>query len=267
MTLAIKVDFPRTQLGKARWISNTDGDTPTIQMTIRMLSIDAPELHFPGTTKPSGLDDELEGLLAGAGQNLSPGLRAYLEPRLKAEPGTRHERLAEQARKQFERLADTYLKPLKPKAKVRRPLYVTIGSDVFDRYQRLLAYIAPEEKDKAKRRTFNLRMLELGWAVNYLIYPNIPKAEDIELMRKAVIQARAGGVGMWKDQARLLLGYEYRYCARMLKEGAMGPDRHCVDVTTGKLVAEQDYHTIHPEDRLFIGKDDLSEAKKALAIS
>jgi len=28
MTLAIKVDFPRTQLGKARWISNTDGDTP-----------------------------------------------------------------------------------------------------------------------------------------------------------------------------------------------------------------------------------------------
>jgi len=53
----------------------------------------------------------------------------------------------------------------------------------------------------------------------------------------------------------------------MLKEGATGPVRHCVDVTRGKLVSEQDYYTIRPEDHLFIDKDDFPKAKKELGVS
>ena len=34
----------------------TDGDTPFVEMPIRMLSIDTPQVHYPGTVKPSAHD-------------------------------------------------------------------------------------------------------------------------------------------------------------------------------------------------------------------
>jgi endonuclease YncB( thermonuclease family) len=36
---------------KPIWISATDGDTPTIQLPIRMMGMDAPELHYVSATK------------------------------------------------------------------------------------------------------------------------------------------------------------------------------------------------------------------------
>ena len=33
---------------KPKFVSATDGDTPTIQVPIRMLGMDAPELHYAG---------------------------------------------------------------------------------------------------------------------------------------------------------------------------------------------------------------------------
>ena len=40
-------------LGTDKFLRVTDGDTPYISMSIRMLSIDTPEIHYPGNTKPS----------------------------------------------------------------------------------------------------------------------------------------------------------------------------------------------------------------------
>ncbi len=47
-------------------VSITDGDTPTLQLPIRMLGMDAPELHYAGATQkaPGKYDDAMKGFLA-----------------------------------------------------------------------------------------------------------------------------------------------------------------------------------------------------------
>lgn len=42
---------------KPGWVSATDGDTPTLQFPIRMLGIDAPELHYAGATEKNPGND------------------------------------------------------------------------------------------------------------------------------------------------------------------------------------------------------------------
>ena len=65
---------------KPIWVSATDGDTPTLQLPIRMLGMDAPELHYLGASEenPAKYDAEMAGFLNGKGSFLEPGLRAHL---------------------------------------------------------------------------------------------------------------------------------------------------------------------------------------------
>lgn len=40
-------------VGSKSYLRATDGDTPYVSMSIRMLSIDTPETHYPGSFRPS----------------------------------------------------------------------------------------------------------------------------------------------------------------------------------------------------------------------
>lgn len=264
MALVIKYGSHREQAGQAHWVANTDGDTPTIQLTIRLLGIDAPEIHYPGTQKPSAFDSQLENLLQTHRRAFKTReLRDFLVPRLQNLPGTRQLQWGERARGAFEQLA---LQKLRRRAggQIRyKNLYLTMGEQMFDQYRRLLAYVAPEEKNPDKRLTFNLLLMQEGWAVNYVIYPNLPKLEDWLRVQQAVRQARREKRGFWKDET-LLLGYEYRFCVDTLLGKRTGPDKYCVDVTSGKLHPPHEYYQVEPENRLFIIKDQLREARRTL---
>ena len=54
--------FQLDRLGTNKYTRSTDGDTPYVEMAIRMLSIDTPEVHYPGTTNPIRHDEKLKQL-------------------------------------------------------------------------------------------------------------------------------------------------------------------------------------------------------------
>lgn len=267
MTIKIKLGpegMNRESLGIARWGGDpTDGDTPTVALNIRLVNVDAPEVHYPGNTKPSKHDKILANLLQTHGGMFPPGLRAYLKPRLKGTPGTNQELAGKKSRAAFKQLADTVLEFDSETNRYRRKVFLTTGQDPFDRFKRLLAYVAPEESDPKKRATFNLLLARDGWVVNYIIYPNIPKRKDLELLQEAVQAARTGKKGAWK-QANLLLGYEFRYAVDTAKGMANGPKRYCADISTALLYQPSDYFQVQPENRLFIDKKDVETARQAL---
>lgn len=70
----------------------TDGDTPYVEMSIRMLSIDTPEVHYPGTASPAKYDAKLKQLAVWLGNGTAKvykPLADYLIPRLeKGDAGT-----------------------------------------------------------------------------------------------------------------------------------------------------------------------------------
>ncbi|MCL6642076.1 MAG: thermonuclease family protein [Candidatus Bipolaricaulota bacterium] len=262
--MTIAYESQRSSAGIARWVSAADGDTLQIALTIRLVGIDAPEIHYPGTQKPSAFDRKLESLLATHRRAFkTKGFREYLAPKLAERPGTRQLHWGERARTALEDLAETRLRH-RAGGQVRyRNLALTVGEQMFDQYRRLLAYVAPEERNPDRRLTLNLLLIQEGWAVNYIIYPNLPKPDDWERLQRAVRGARRQKQGFWKDE-RVLLGYEYRFCVDTLLGKRAGPDKYCVDVTTGELHAPHEYYLIEPENRLFILKEHLREAKRML---
>ena len=274
MKFPISYDPEKLALGDApKFVSATDGDTPTIQLPIRMLGVDAPELHYAGATQinPGKFDKDLEKFLTGKGKQLDAGLRAYLKPRLKAKPSTRHIVAGKAAHDHFQSIVAARLdrgknkitgKPLVP-----RHLFTMISEQVFDKYGRLLAYVAPsytkDERDKipeSKRPTFNLQMVQEGHAISLLIFPNVPKAADLARIRDAVKSARQHKRGFWKDKTPLLHAYEYRWIVDTLSGKRNGPDRYCGDFVTGKLYKPQQYYLVPEENRLWFYDTDIGEA-------
>ncbi|MBK8912041.1 MAG: thermonuclease family protein [Chlorobi bacterium] len=267
MPLNITVEsLDREHLGAARWGGTpTDGDTPTVALNIRMVNVDAPEVHYPGNRKPSRQDAALAGLLANRPEVFTPQLRDYLSPKLEGNAGTRQMEWGKKSRDAYDALAKELLQFDPEKERYRAKVHITIGSEPFDRFQRLLAYVAPMENIAAKRKTFNLMLAEQGWVVNYLIYPNLPKRDDIIKLQKAVAKARKKELGMWADPL-LLAGYEFRNLVDTASKKSNGPKRHCADISTGRLHLPEDYFTILPENRLFIDKRDLKKAQTTLGL-
>ena len=259
---------------KPKWISATDGDTPTMELPVRMLGMDAPELHYGGATKknPGKFDADFAKFLNGPGKNLDSGLKAELSNRLKANACTRHIISGDSAYNFFTALVAKRLdrglgkngKPLTP-----RHLFVMASTEVFDRYGRLLAYINASYTKKErqsipakKRPTFNLEMIQEGQAVSLIIYPNIPKPEDLELVQDAVSKARKGHKGFWKGSPEPLLPYEFRWIVDTISDAhkRTGPDRYCGDITNANLYPPQLYYKVLPENRLFFFPEDLGDA-------
>jgi endonuclease YncB( thermonuclease family) len=268
MAFPIHYTAEKLALGdKPKLISATDGDTPTIQVPIRMLGMDAPELHYAGATEanPGKYDKAMEKFAKGKGKNLDPGLLKYLKPKLKAEPSTRHIAAGKLASDHFHKILAERLNTGKPL--VLRTLFTMVSEQVFDKYGRLLAYVAPSytkaERDKipvAKRPTFNLQMMQDGQAISLLIYPNVPKPADLALVRAAVKAARQYQRGYWGSAKPLLHAYEYRWIADTITGKRNGPDRYCGDFTTAKLYKPEHYYRVPDENRLWFFTEDVAGA-------
>jgi endonuclease YncB( thermonuclease family) len=256
------------------WVSATDGDTPTMQLPIRMLGMDAPEFHYGGATEknPGKFDSELASFLSKSGKNLDSGLQKHLQDRLKSKACTRQIEAGKKAFDHFQEIVKKRLdrgngkndKPLKP-----RKLFIMAPKEVFDHYRRFLAYVNAEYEKKErealppeKRPTFNLQMIQDGQGVNLVIYSNIPKPDDLKLVQKAVHDARTKGKGFWKQRKQTILPYEFRWIVDTIQGKRNGPDRYCADIMTGELLPPQLYYRVLPENRLFFFEKDLKEAQK-----
>ncbi len=268
-------------LGRKRFVSVTDGDTPYISMSIRMLSIDTPEVHYPGNSKPSKQDANLAQLAEWIEKGKAPvnrDLGDYLYGKLATgRAGTLQEDQGVQATDVFQKMLDQKL--TLPNG-VKRDLFIYAADEHFDQYGRLLAYVAPdytaEEREKMSRRdraTFNLLMVESGWAASFPIYPSIPRVVDLVMLQEAARKAWEDKKGVWADP-NTLAGYEFRMCVKLheiTKKLVAGKklsrsrkeewiSRYCVDMTTREVFFPQEYFNVKPCDRIFVWPDDIAEA-------
>jgi endonuclease YncB( thermonuclease family) len=272
-------------IGDNRFLEISDGDTPSISMSIRMLSLDTPEIHYPGTTKPSRHNAKLQQLAEWMQQGRAPvtdGLAAHLQPRLASgAAGTLQEEQGRAASQEFQRLLDEKLK--RPSGR-RRNVFLRTADQPFDQYGRLLAYMSPyytsEEVatlTRKERATFNLMMVETGWAASLIIYPSLPSYADLALLRDAAQDAFDNGRGAWADPLTLT-GYEFRMCYRLAEitedlvngrklsasERMKWVERYCADLTTQQIFYPQDYYKVKPYNRLFIWPPDVNAAVSRL---
>ncbi len=237
-----------------------------------MLGMDAPELHFGGANanNPGKYDDALKNILTNAGSNLDPGLKSYLKPRLKGKPSTRHIESGKVAFAHFDKIVADRLKRISQstgKVLTPRKLFTKVSKQVFDRYGRLLAYVAPsytkQERESiapVDRPTFNLQMMQDGHAISLLIYPNVPKPSDLTLVRTAIKKARQYNRGVWGDQYEPLHAYDYRWLVDLSRGTRDGPTRFCGDVTTAKLYLPQHYYKVPDENRLWFFEEHVGRA-------
>jgi endonuclease YncB( thermonuclease family) len=269
-------------LGSKRYLRATDGDTPYVSVSIRMLSIDTPEVHYPGNSKPSKQDENLAQLAEWMEQGKAPinsALAEFLHPKLASgEAGSLQEEQGLKATEVFEALLEEKLS--KPNSSQKRQVYLRVADQHFDQYGRLLAYMAPNYSaaelatmSLQERATFNLLMVESGWAAPFPIYPSIPKHVDLVLLREAAKEAVENAKGAWASPLTLA-GYEFRMCVKLFevtKKLAQGRklssaeryswiSRFCVDVTTREIHYPQDYFKVEPHNRIFIWPQDVTEA-------
>ena len=275
------IGFELDTLGDKKYLKTTDGDTPSISTPIRMLSIDTPEVHYPDNKPPSTQDNnlaQLAGWIQEGKAAIDKDLGAYLHPRLATGvAGTLHEEQGKKATKQFEELLE---KKLTLPDGNKRNVFLWAADEHFDQYGRLLAYMAPNYSAKQlatmsrrDRATFNLLMVESGWAASFPIYPSIPGYLDLVLLQEMAKNAYDNKNGAWSDPMALT-GYEYRMCVRLFeitrdllagkklssKERNSWIERFCVDMTTKEIFYPQDYHKVAPYNRIFIWPEDVSEA-------
>jgi hypothetical protein len=236
-----------------------------------MLSIDAPEVHYPG--KPYKYDGQLAQLakkLKGPQFAALPArLRKDLARRLKDKAGTRQYESGLWAADHFAAMLE---RELHPSNRPARRLFLLTSGERFDQYGRLLVYMTKHLTKKeretlplSKRKTFNLMMVEAGWAVPFVIYPSLPRKKDLELLRKAGELARKEKRGCWADP-KVILGYEFRMCMKMARGRSKSSylSRWCADMTNRKLYEPEHYLKVLPENRLFIWAKDVEEAEKEL---
>jgi endonuclease YncB( thermonuclease family) len=283
----VAFDFPRTtRPAQPRQLARTsDGDTPVIDQPVRMVSVDTPEKqHYAGLppTAQAKLDRCRQRLQDGTYDALPVGLREYLVGRLTPDAAERHIAAGLGASAAFEALQDQRL--TRPDGSRRRVAVIPTG-EFIDRYGRLLAYLAPwfagppndplPPRDAPERRTFNLDMVASGWGALFLIYPSLPRNDDLNLLLEAAAVAFDERRGAWAGFGEdLLLGYEFRAAIKLGVQDLQDPaaaiaeayQRHCVDLRDPSLVGKFDYFQVPPSQRLWIWEDDLAQAKLDLAL-
>jgi endonuclease YncB( thermonuclease family) len=269
---------PRTLL------RNADGDTPYIEQPVRMVSCDTPEkaqyAGGPAVSQPK-LDTCRQRLQGGFYNTLPQTLRDYLIGKLGATAAADHIGAGYDASAFFEQsLADRLTKP----DGSRRKLGVIPTGEVIDRYGRLLAYIVPWFADTAadplppsgdpRRLTFNLTMIDSGWAAFFPVYKSLPKDADMNLAIAAAESAWDNKRGIWEEYGvNVLLAYEYRMCIKLGTAGtatdgiAQAFQRVCVDLRKLKNVGLFGFADVPPPYRLWVWNDDIAEATSALGLT
>ncbi|MEU8898885.1 hypothetical protein [Nocardia sp. NPDC048505] len=264
-----------------RFLSTTDGDTPNIEMAVRMVSIDTPESQFGGSppTAQAALERAKARLADGTYDALPKDLRDYLIGRITPDAAERHLAAGKAAAAAHRELVETRL--TRPDGS-RRKLAVIATGELIESNGRMLAYTAPwfvgtaadplPPRDDPRRRTFNLDLVAAGWAATFVIYPSIPPAADLNLLLDAAASAWERKSGAWAHGGPdLLLAYEYR---ALIKLGAARPvalaeayQRVCVDLRSLTEVGLYGYHEVPPPHRLWIWSTDLEQARRDLPIS
>ena len=269
-------------LGTKRYLRATDGDTPYVSMSIRMLSIDTPEIHYPGNAKPSRQDDKLAMLAEWMKQGQAPiasGLAEFLHPKLASgKAGSLQEEQGLKATEEFRELIEEKLS--RPNSSRKRSVFLRAADRPFDHYGRLLTYMAPSysSKERAKmsrreRATFNLLMVAEGWAASFPIYPSLPRHIDLVLLQEEGEETVEEGKGVWANPLTLT-GYEFRMCVKLygvtkkLMQGRKLSSaekyswisRFCADMTTREIYYPQAYFKVKPYNRIFVWPEDVTEA-------
>jgi len=273
--------FELDSLGRKKYIRATDGDTPYISTSIRMLGIDTPEVHYPGNSSPVKFDAKLKELAGWIREGIAPvdeALGEYLIPRLETgEAGTLQKEQGEQAREYFETLLDRLLRKESGR---RRSVYIQTADEPFDQYGRLLAYMAPSytsdelaKLSRHERATFNYLMVESGWAASFLIYPSLPKHTDLVMLQEGAKAACENRRGAWENEL-MLTGYEFRMAVKLYnitkkivanrnvssRERSGWISRFCVDMTSGEIFYPQEYYKVSPYNRIFVWPADVTDA-------
>lgn len=274
--------FELDSLGSKSFERITDGDTPYISMSIRMLSIDTPEVHYPGNSNPERHDDKFEQLADWIEQGKAPiksGLAAHIQPKLATgNAGTLQKQQGKDATDAFNQLLDEKLK--KPGSSRKRRIFLRAADEYFDQYGRLLAYVAPnytrQERENLtllERATFNLLMINNGWAASFPIFPSLPKYHDLVLLQDGAEKAFKNKLGAWQNE-HTLTGYEFRMCYRLWeitkkleqgrklsgRERSGYVSRYCADMTSNEIFSPQEYFRVPVYNRIFIWSEDVNDA-------
>lgn len=277
------------QIGDKRFVDLSDGDTPNIRMDVRMLSIDTPEKAPTGTIRNRDRLQEAflhcADWIAGGTSPVQPLLAAHLIARMgQADAVARHLAQGAEASAAHQALVDRRLR--RPTGSIR-PLFLRVADERFDRYGRLLAYVAPSytaaeraAMTREERATFNHDMVANGWAATFIVFPSIPGEDDLPMFVAAAERAVAEARGAWADPLALT-GYEFRMCERLaalaedIRAGQRPEtarltgwvERYCVDLTTAELYSPQDYVRVPPAHRLFLWRDDVRRAVAELNLT
>jgi len=269
-------------LGSRSLVSVSDGDTPNIRMPIRMLSIDTPEVTARSAKGAAKVDAQLKELAQWIKDGLAPistDYGNYLLPKLEnVDAGTLQFTQGQQASAFFKELVNRKL--TRPNSSSKRNIFVRSPERPFDSYGRLLAYIAPgySTRDRAKmtrreRATFNLDMIDSGWAAPFILFPSIPGELDLPLFIEASENAKQNNLGQYQNPLSLP-GYEYRMCKKLydiskkMLEGKRYSEkgrvrwrsRYCADMRDRQIFGQENYFTIPEPYRLWIWPDDVQQA-------
>ena len=224
-------------MGSYKFVDVTDGDTPNIRMPIRMLSIDTPEVTAKSSKGSRKVDEKFKELAEWIKDGTAPvtdKFAEYILPRLETgQAGTLQFEQGQAASTYFKKQLNDRLK--KPNNR-RRRIFVRTTEMPFDRYHRLLAYVAPlytpeelKSMSRQERATFNLALVGSGWAAPFVIFPNIPGEHDLSMFVEHAGEARKNKLGQYGDPFSLP-AFEYRMCEKLYTITAK--------IATGKSLSE-----------------------------
>lgn len=266
-----------------------DGDTPSIRMPVRMLSIDTPETTAGSPDGARRVDDKFAQLATWIKERpadvpVTPRFADYLLPKIVTGVAGTLQFTQGVAAADFAK-ANAAERLTLPNGS-KRTLFVRTAEEPFDPNGRLLAYLSPNYSkaevatmSREQRSTFNLDMVRSGWAAPFIIYPSIPGELDLPLILDAAEEAKLAGRGIWAEP-EAMPAYEYRSVERLysiaksvIVDGtpAIEPlrwrERYCVDMRTRVLFGPEDYFTVDPVYRLWIWPADVHLAVTTLNLT
>ncbi|MFK7995068.1 MAG: hypothetical protein AB8B87_13070 [Granulosicoccus sp.] len=269
-------------LGSRALVDVSDGDTPNIRMPVRMLSIDTPEVTARSTGKAREIDEEFLELAGWIKDGTAPVTKAfgqYILPKLEdIAAGSLQFEQGEAASAFYKAKSEERL--TREGSSRKRNLFVRSAEEPFDNYGRLLAYVAPsyskkerDEMTRRERRTFNLDLIDSGWATPFVIFPSIPGELDLPLFIEFAVDAKEQGRGQYQEPLSLP-AYEYRMCEKLhtiTKKLAAGQtmsypeqlewrSRYCADMRSREIFGPESYICIPEPYRLWIWPDDVQTA-------
>lgn len=268
-------------LGSRSLTDVSDGDTPNVRMPIRMLSIDTPEVTAKSDAGAIKVDDKFKQLASWIKAGKAPVKKSFADhilPKLEnVDAGTLQYSQGKEASAHYKNIiAERLTKP----SGAKRKLFLRSPQQPFDGYGRLLAYVSPSYSSKERasmsrreRATFNLDMIESGWAAPFILFPSIPGELDLPLFVEAAADAMDAKRGQYKEPLSMP-GYEYRMCEKLyditkkLQNGdtlhysrqIAWRSRYCADMRDRKLYGAEEYMLIPEAYRLWIWPDDLQES-------